>query len=580
MKNFIKKYSVAIAIICSILFLAIFLTFLFQKKGDTVYISAITGKVSVGSSADATTAVEAFVGMKLDEGNIVMTGDRASCVLSYEKKADSKDNFITVCEDSQVNIYGKNKQGGYNFFVTYGSVISNMTTQSSYTTNLSSKLFNLSADGLITKVDYDRDNMLGNIYVFDGNGMLQIIQPSGSTGRTEKLIKNSATAVQHMEDGTVGFGQLNFPFGLDSFSAQDLKIMSGVANNWSEKISYGVNEFEQAFQTASDYAEFMQVDPVVMTTVSETVYDTLVNNESNSGIVTTVPAETTVPQSSVTTKFMGATQTVPGMTETMPETMIDSNGETVNVPRNSETMAFSEFERYTVMDLGDVPLEYVPETQSTVTTVPFEKDDESNTRRPRETEPYVKETTGDGYVPAITTAGGTNVTTTNDRSTSSSVTKKPAVTTVPSSGGNPKPVVTTVPPVKVDPNAAYTVIFTYSEGGKDYWAIQLVRHGQSAIPPEVPEIPGKHFQKWDKDFSCVTSNMTINGIFADGDNVNNYYTVNLYVNNELWKTVTVKHGDSVKLASEPKVAGKTFSGWSSSLNNITSDKTVFALFVE
>lgn len=580
MKDFIKKYSVAIAIVCSIIFLAVFLTFLFQKKGDTVYIAAMTGKVSVGSSSDASTAVEGFVGMKLTEGDIVMTGDRASCVLSYEKKTDNKDNFITVCEDSQVNIYGKNKQGGYNFFVTYGSVISNMTVQSSYTTNISSKLFSLSADGLIAKVDYSRDEALGNIYVFDGNGMLQIIQPSGSSGKTEKIIKNSATAVRHMEDGTVGFGQLNCPFGLDSFSAQDLKIMSGVANNWSEKISYGVNEFEQAFQTASDYAEFIQVDPVIMTTVAEDTFDTLVNTGNESVVSELV---TTVPEESTTTKFMGATQTVPGMETAATAVKTEADGSVI-VSKNGETMAFSEFTRSTVTDLGDVPLEYTPIDEPTVTTVPAGNESENETetgagtRRPRETEPYVKETTANGYVPAITTAGGTNVTTTNDRASNTS--EKPAVTTVPSSGNNKKPVVTTVPPVKVDPNAAYTVIFTYNENGKDYWAIQLVKHGQSAIAPDVPEIPGKHFQRWDKDFSCVTSDMTINGIFGDGDDINNYYTVTLYVNNEVWRTVKVKHGDSVKLSSEPELAGKTFSGWSSSLNNITNDKTVFALFAE
>lgn len=580
MKDFIKKYSVAIAIVCSIIFLAVFLTFLFQKKGDTVYIAAMTGKVSVGSSSDASTAVEGFVGMKLTEGDIVMTGDRASCVLSYEKKTDNKDNFITVCEDSQVNIYGKNKQGGYNFFVTYGSVISNMTVQSSYTTNISSKLFSLSADGLIAKVDYSRDEALGNIYVFDGNGMLQIIQPSGSSGKTEKIIKNSATAVRHMEDGTVGFGQLNCPFGLDSFSAQDLKIMSGVANNWSEKISYGVNEFEQAFQTASDYAEFMQVDPVIMTTVAEETFDTLVNT-GNEPVVSELV--TTVPEESTTTKFMGATQTVPGMETAATAAKTEADGSVI-VSKNGETMAFSEFTRNTVTDLGDVPLEYAPIDEPTVTTVPTGSESENETetgagtRRPRETEPYIKETTANGYVPAITTAGGTNVTTTNDRTSNTS--EKPAVTTVPSSGNNKKPVVTTVPPVKVDPNAAYTVIFTYNENGKDYWAIQLVKHGQSAIAPDVPEIPGKHFQRWDKDFSCVTSDMTINGIFGDGDDINNYYTVTFYVNNEIWRTVKVKHGDSVKLSSEPELAGKTFSGWSSSLNNITNDKTVFALFAE
>lgn len=564
MKEFIKKYSLVIAIVISIVFLTIFLTFLFQKRGDTVYIAAMTGKVSVGSSSDTSTAVEGFVGMKLDEGDIVMTGDRASCVLSYEKKSGNKDNFITICEDSQINIYGKNKQGGYNFFVTYGSVISNMAVQSTYTTNIASKLFSLSADGLIMKIDYDKEESLGNIYVFDGNGTLQIIQPSGSNGKTERLIKNSATAVKHMDDGTVGFGQLNCPFGLDSFSAQDLKIMSGVANNWSEKISYGVDEFEKAFQTAADYAEFMQVDPVEMTTVSETEYipETLIETTIDT---TVTEIETTVLEQDITTKFMGATQTVPGASTTRTE--INADGSIVY--KNGETMAFSEFARSTVMELNDVVIEEADE-EPIVTTVPVtsQSDDETKTKKSRVT---------DTYVPAITTAGGTNVTTSGNSKT----TKKTGVTTtVPKSTSDKKQVVTTTPITTIDPNTTHTVIFTYSESGHEYWAIQLVKHGASAIAPDVPEIEGKHFQCWDKDFSCVTSDMTINGVFNNSNDTSNYYTVTFYADNSVWKSVKVKHGGDIKLISKPEVKGKTFIGWNSSLNNITSDKTVFALFSE
>lgn len=57
----------------------------------------------------------------------------------------------------------------------------------------------------------------------------------------------------------------------------------------------------------------------------------------------------------------------------------------------------------------------------------------------------------------------------------------------------------------------YTVTFM---DGKDVLAtFTNVRHGDTVTAPEVPEKDGKTFAKWDKDFSKVTSDLTINAVY-------------------------------------------------------------------
>ena len=541
-----------VVIALMIVFMAAFIFFLFYRTGYDVYVVSVTGNVSVGNTSDLNAVNKAAVGMKLDEGNIIMTGERSSCVLAYKKDATVKDDYITIGADSQVNVYGKNPQGGYNFFVTYGSVISNMANNGAYRTNISSKLYNFAADNAIAKVSYDAGDKSGKIFVFDGNPTVQVIQPSGTVNNAEKLVKNSVCAVRSMDDGTIGFGCLNTAFGLNSLTAQDLKIMSGIANNWAERISYSVSEFEQAFQTAADYSDYAQTEPVTITTTAP-VETTTVPSESTVtsteiSIATTVPPETSATiGTTTTTRFMGAVQTIPGLIDA-EETQSD----------NRSTVILSEFTRQTVEDLGDVDFE--GNDTPTVTTVPV--DTPSTSASSRSTSAYTK-------VPEESTV-------------SSSVSTKPATTTKPvtSQASTSKTTVISSKPAVSD--VEHTVIFTYSENGVEYWSVQLVKHGTSAIPPDVPEIPGKRFVKWDADYSNVVSDMTINGVFEDGDSSAVNHTVHLFVNDILWRTVVVKHGDDIHLTEKPESSDKklVFSGWSDSLNNIESDKIIFALFTE
>lgn len=180
----------------------------------------------------------------------------------------------------------------------------------------------------------------------------------------------------------------------------------------------------------------------------------------------------------------------------------------------------------------------------------------------------------------------------------------------------------------------YTV--TFMDGEKVLETFTNVTHGDTVTAPEVPEKDGKTFSKWDKDFSKVTSDLTINAVydvdtftvtFKDGEKVLetqtveyeaaatapdtarlsppegmhfakwdkdfskvtesievsavyelNKYTV-IFKNGETTlKTETVKHGFAATAPNVVDTATKKFVGWDKSFDNVTSDIIVNAKF--
>ena len=177
---------------------------------------------------------------------------------------------------------------------------------------------------------------------------------------------------------------------------------------------------------------------------------------------------------------------------------------------------------------------------------------------------------------------------------------------------------------------SYTVTFM---DGKTVLKTEKVQHGSAATAPEVPEQDGKTFSKWDKGFSKVTSDLTINAVydvdtftvtFKDGDTVLSIQTVeydksataptvtpapgkehtgwdvafdhvqdNLVVNamfKDIMYTVKfvadgipireekVKYGEKVDAPNAPEVKGKTFERWDGTAEYVTENVTITAIY--
>lgn len=180
----------------------------------------------------------------------------------------------------------------------------------------------------------------------------------------------------------------------------------------------------------------------------------------------------------------------------------------------------------------------------------------------------------------------------------------------------------------------YTV--TFMDGEKVLETFTNVTHGSAVTAPEVPKKDGKTFSKWDKDFSKVTSDLTINAVydvdtftvtFKDGEKVLetqtveyeaaatapdtarlsppegmhfakwdkdfskvtedievsavyelNVYTVTFKNGETTLKTEMVKHGFAATPPNVYDTATKKFVGWDKSFDNVTSDLIVNAKF--
>lgn len=120
----------------------------------------------------------------------------------------------------------------------------------------------------------------------------------------------------------------------------------------------------------------------------------------------------------------------------------------------------------------------------------------------------------------------------------------------------------------------YTV--TFMDGEKVLRAYTNVPHGDTVTAPEVPEKDGKTFSKWDKDFSKVTSDLTINAVY-DVDT----FTVTFKDGGKVLETQTVEYEAA---ATAPDIArlsppeGMHFAKWDKDFSKVTENIEVSAVY--
>ena len=127
-------------------------------------------------------------------------------------------------------------------------------------------------------------------------------------------------------------------------------------------------------------------------------------------------------------------------------------------------------------------------------------------------------------------------------------------------------------------NAVYdvdTFTVTFKDGEK-VLETQTVEYEAAATAPDTARLSppeGMHFAKWDKDFSKVTEDIEVSAVYEL-----NVYTV-IFKNGETTlKTEMVKHGFAATQPNVYDTATKKFVGWDKSFDNVTSDLIVNANF--
>lgn len=120
---------------------------------------------------------------------------------------------------------------------------------------------------------------------------------------------------------------------------------------------------------------------------------------------------------------------------------------------------------------------------------------------------------------------------------------------------------------------SYTVTFM---DGKTVLKTEKVQHGSAATAPEVPEQDGKTFKGWDKDFSTVTSDLTINAVY-DVDT----FTVTFKDGEKVLETQTVEYEAAATAPDTARLSppeGMHFAKWDKDFSKVTEDIEVSAVY--
>ena len=120
----------------------------------------------------------------------------------------------------------------------------------------------------------------------------------------------------------------------------------------------------------------------------------------------------------------------------------------------------------------------------------------------------------------------------------------------------------------------YTV--TFMDGEKVLETFTNVPHGDTVTAPEVPKKDGKTFSKWDKDFSKVTSDLTINAVY-DVDT----FTVTFKDGEKVLETQTVEYEAAATAPDTARLSppeGMHFSKWDKDFSKVTEDIEVSAVY--
>lgn len=120
----------------------------------------------------------------------------------------------------------------------------------------------------------------------------------------------------------------------------------------------------------------------------------------------------------------------------------------------------------------------------------------------------------------------------------------------------------------------YTV--TFMDGEKVLETFTNVPHGDTVTAPEVPKKDGKTFKGWDKDFSNVTSDLTINAVY-DVDT----FKVTFKDGEKVLETQTVEYEAAATAPDTARLSppeGMHFAKWDKDFSKVTEDIEVSAVY--
>lgn len=417
-----------------------------------LYITEASGTVSITNSDNGD--VDASTEDNLSQGDIITVGDDSYCRIVYKSKKNSENNYMIVGANSQLVITDKmdGKKGG-EIYLNRGSVLCSFSESDKAPIYIRTADSMIYPSGTVTKIEYSTDafESYTDVFTFMGNASIQLYDAQGSTVNDPEFLVEKRTGRITTNDLGPVFSYLNIEFPLSDITARDLKNLITIAN-LIEDFPYTVEELKAAYDAAPD-SEFSEDGEASSSADASDV------------IQTAEPIETTE----------------------IPETTTEAPPATTAAP---------------------------------ITTTAH--------------------------------AAATVQTTTAAATTTTSKTTTTAATT------------------DSDTNKTLTVVINV-DGDE---TIQEVEYGGNADKPDDPVVSGKTFIGWDKSFNNITEDTVITALFEDAAVV--YHTVTIVIADKQ-TSIQVEHGQAAPLPSTLNIEGYIFNGWDTDYSSITSDVTITAI---
>lgn len=524
------------------------------SSGYGLYITAANGSVSVTSSD---VSVNAANGDSLKKGDIVTIGENSSCRIAYQGKNNSDDNYFVLGANSQIVISDDFKgKGESEIFLSRGTIIGNFAADDAASVVVRTTDATVTLEKAVSKISYRTNEFTSytELYTFMGYSKIQLYDEMGEpmnkpeyqeATKWGRIISESDMSSDDAGAGdekldSPRFDSLNISFDLYELTAFDLNQLLTIAALVGEDFPYKAADLRAVYEEmGGDLSSAENTEP-------DLPDDTAVTTEDNSdSIQTAEPIETSAPPTATTlpgqTTWAPVTQapattTAPYESTAPSETAVTSASETTSPSETTTADSLQSGEVHIVMIVidGEETMQEVPHGGNAV----------------RPSDPVVDGMTFIGW-------DGSFENVTEDRVItamfSDSLGDDPAYTTAASES----PVTHTV---------------TFVVNGENYFA--EVADGGTVVPPYTPSADSG-FIGWDKSLNNITADTTITAIFAEKPT----YTVTFAIDGQYYYR-DVKEGDSAVPPFTPEFDsfGNRFIGWDRSLDNITGNVIITAVF--